>query len=282
LLGGNDFLRASNLNLSFTTYHFFLTFRRLSFTKHVPNALTCGNLICGCLALVKCVEGDLVWTAYFIWIGAVFDFLDGLAARGLKAYSAIGKDLDSMTDLVTFGVVPGMIMYRILEMITSGYFMRDIYFGVEMSTRFLPWVAFVIPVLSAIRLARFNNDPAQTEDFIGLPTPACALLISSFPVIFRIYQPFLSSEQVFTAGGVFFNPNNLSLICVLLSLLLISKIPLFSLKLRDLSLRKNIYRYIFISGGIVAFVLFRSVAIPVLFLFYLLLNLIRNYVARKN
>src|SRR6476620_5300114 len=118
-------------------------------TRHIPNFLTCCNLICGCLGIVFVLEGRLVPAAYFVWIAAVFDFFDGFAARMLKVSSPIGKDLDSLADMVTFGVLPGFIMYRMLYLVSGTIYHSDIYVGYDASPgplQFLPYLAFLIPV----------------------------------------------------------------------------------------------------------------------------------------
>jgi CDP-diacylglycerol---serine O-phosphatidyltransferase len=249
----------------------------MSFKKHIPNAITCANLFCGCLAIAKIFEGDLVWAAYLVGIGAILDFMDGMAARVLKAYSPIGKDLDSLADMVTFGLVPGLIMFKILSMITSIFYTTDVYFGFEVSTKYLPYIAFIIPVFSAIRLAKFNNDTRQTDSFIGLPTPANAILLSSFPVIFGINQPFLSSAQVFGGAGIFFNPNNLVIFCIMLSFLLLSEIRLFSLKFRSFGWRENKVRYVFLFISALFLFMFHVAGIPAIIATYIIMSILMNF-----
>jgi CDP-diacylglycerol--serine O-phosphatidyltransferase len=149
--------------------------------RHLPNTLTCLNLLCGCLALTNIFRGDLVTGAYLVGIAAVADFFDGLLARALRVSSPIGKDLDSLADMVSFGVVPGAIMFKLLGM-PNGMSTSTI-IGNASFAALLPFGAFLITIFSALRLAKFNNDTRQTTSFIGLPTPACTLVVASLPLI---------------------------------------------------------------------------------------------------
>src|SRR6476620_6072036 len=151
-------------------------------TRHIPNFLTCCNLICGCLGIVFVLEGRLVPAAYFVWAACVFDFFDGFAARMLKVSSPIGKELDSLADVVSFGVLPAMVMYTMI--------------GNSTTSPALPYLGFMIAVFSALRLAIFNIDETQTDSFKGLNTPANSFFITSLPllplsVMSWLYNPWL-------------------------------------------------------------------------------------------
>lgn len=176
--------------------------------KNIPNAITCGNLLCGCLAITSAFHGNLVWAAYLVGIAAALDFLDGLVARLLCVHSEIGKQLDSLADMVTFGVVPGVIMFKLLN-ISLFQFGEDIDFATSVlpgwhttiapsgitGSAIVPFIAFLIPIFSAIRLAKFNIDLRQTDSFIGVPTPANSILIASFPLILGIYNTSIYTAQ---------------------------------------------------------------------------------------
>jgi len=194
--------------------------------KHIPNAITCLNLFCGCIACVMAFDGNFLMAAVFIYIAAVFDFLDGLAARTLHAYSDIGKQLDSLADVISFGLAPGVIMFCLLSMRFS-FNNISFFFG-----DYIPYIAFIIPVFSALRLAKFNVDERQTTSFIGLPTPANAIFWASFAC-------FLPSH--FLQHGI-----SVILLILLFSYLLISELPMFSLKFNNLKWKDNVVRYIFI------------------------------------
>jgi len=174
----------------------------MNITKHIPNILTCLNIVSGCIAVVAALlYGSLEMAACWIIIGAVFDFSDGFAARMLKAYSPIGKDLDSLADVVTFGVAPGVIVFRLLFEIT--------YVGVpglaSNSYQYLPYVAFVIPVFSALRLAKFNIDDRQTTSFIGLPVPAHALFWASIMRVSAYCGKLWSCNSHWSDSPVYYN-----------------------------------------------------------------------------
>ncbi|MBC7617150.1 MAG: CDP-diacylglycerol--serine O-phosphatidyltransferase, partial [Pedobacter sp.] len=148
--------------------------------KHIPNAITCANLFSGCIGVVFAFKGELETAAYFVLLSGIFDFFDGMVARLLKVKSAIGKELDSLADMVSFGFLPGVVMFQLLK---AGDYSND----------YLPYLGFIITVFSALRLAKFNIDERQTEDFIGLNTPMNTLFIVSLPFIAKDYPEVISS-----------------------------------------------------------------------------------------
>ena len=148
----------------------------MNIKKHIPNAITSLNLVSGCIAIILTFNFDLKYAAYFILLAAVFDFFDGMAARWLHVKSAIGKELDSLADIVSFGVAPGLIVFQLCAVSND-----IVLFAGEINL--VPFIALLIPVFSALRLAKFNLDTRQTESFIGLPVPANALMIASLPLI---------------------------------------------------------------------------------------------------
>ncbi len=197
-------------------------------TRHIPNILTCMNLFSGCIAGVAAFEAQYGTALLFIVAGAVADFLDGLAARVLDAHSVIGKDLDSLADDISFGLVPSLIAFSLF---------REMYYPAWMEgvAAWLPYTAFLIAAFSALRLARFNNDARQATSFIGLPVPANALLWASLAAG---YRPLL-------VGGSLRPLCLLALVC-LSSWLLVSGIPMFSLKFRRLSWKDDKMRFAFL------------------------------------
>lgn len=207
--------------------------------KHIPNAITCCNLLCGCLAIY--LHNEALVALLFVLLAAMFDFLDGLAARSLKAYSPIGKDLDSLADMVSFGVAPAFVGLGFMSKVFTTCF-GDTY-----------WIASFIPLLiavfSALRLAKFNNDKRQTENFRGLATPACALLYISLVAILR--KSLLSRELEWMRDGaqnpafdwIYWLP---AIVVPVLCWLLVSEIPMFSMKFRNLSWPDNRDRFIFL------------------------------------
>lgn len=212
--------------------------------KHIPNALTCANLLSGCIGIVFAFKGDLTITAYAVLISGIFDFFDGFSARLLNVKSEIGKELDSLADVVSFGFLPGVVMFQLISQsnFTSPY---------------LPYTAFLITIFSALRLAKFNLDTRQTEDFIGLNTPMNTLFIVSLPFIQRDYPEIINST-IFLIG-----------ITILMSWLLVSEIKIFSLKFGTSNWQDNKVKYIFliISAVLIAFLKFA--AIPIVLVLYI-------------
>ena len=171
----------------------------MSFKKNIPNIITCANLLCGCLAIVKAFQGNINWAVYLVGLAALLDFFDGMAARILNVSSPIGKDLDSLSDMVSFGVVPGVILFQLLQF-SYGHFVfstvpKNNFTANEIHSfdTFLPYIAFIIPIFSAVRLAKFNNDERQIDAFIGLPTPANAIFFSAIAYI--IHNTFYEYES---------------------------------------------------------------------------------------
>ena len=241
----------------------------MNIKKHIPNAITCCNLLCGCLAIVQAFEGNLVYTAYLVGLAAIFDFFDGFAARMLKVSSAIGKDLDSLADMVTFGVVPGMVMFQLLKtsLITGN---ED--FQVFKNNSFLVYLPFIIIIFSALRLAKFNNDTRQTESFIGLNTPANSMVICSLPLIINQHPEI----------GTLLNPYVLCVLSVGLSLLLVSEIPMFSLKFKHFKWKGNEIRFIFLALSLLMLTTLQFLGIPLIIILYVLLSLLTNYLAKRK
>jgi CDP-diacylglycerol--serine O-phosphatidyltransferase len=223
--------------------------------NHLPNAVTCLNLFAGCLALCNVFAGHLETAAYLVGLAAAFDFADGLLARALHASSPIGKDLDSLADMVSFGVVPGAILYHLLGQSTAG-----------MPT-WLPYAAFIVTVFSALRLAKFNNDTRQTDSFIGLPTPACTLVVASLPLIL--------AHDTFNLTSAILNPWVLLGLTLLLSGLLVAEIPLFALMFKNLSWSDNSLRFVFLLLAVALLLVLGAAAIPLIVLLYVLLSVVR-------
>ena len=247
--------------------------------KHLPNAVTCLNLLCGCLALKFIFAGELETGAWFVAAAALADFADGLLARALRVSSAIGKDLDSLADMVSFGVVPGAILFKLLTTWASsvsvaegGVITGDINFQmfsmsellVHIACRWLPYFGFLVTIFSALRLAKFNNDTRQTTSFIGLPTPACTLVVASLPLIL--------SHDRFGVHDVVLNPIVLVGLTVLLSGLLVAELPLFALKFKSLRWGDNRRRFIFILLAAGLLLGLQAAAVPLVVLLYVLLS----------
>jgi CDP-diacylglycerol---serine O-phosphatidyltransferase len=215
--------------------------------RHLPNFLTCCNLLCGCLGVVFVLEDRALPAAYFVWAAGVFDFFDGFAARILKVGSPIGKELDSLADMVSFGLLPSVVMYKLL--LGSG------------TNNLIPYLAFSIAVFSALRLAIFNIDETQRDSFRGVPTPANALFITALPLLTGVTTDWFQSTWVLCA------------IVVISSYLLVSNIELFALKFKDFSWQNNKVRFTFLVLSVLLLAMLQVMAIPVIILLYIALSL---------
>ncbi len=226
-------------------------------TKHIPNTVTCLNLFSGCIAAVMAFNSKYDMAMTFIILSAVFDFFDGMLARLLKAPSAIGKELDSLADDVSFGVAPALIAFSLLrepDMVYPSFLegVRDV----------VPYIAFLIAVFSALRLAKFNIDERQTTSFIGMPTPANALFWGAF-----------------AAGGREFIFNNLNAayiiaLVVVFSLLLVAEISMFSLKFKNLSWNTNKVTYIFLIVSVILIAMLGVSGFAAVIVWYIALSLL--------
>jgi len=234
--------------------------------KQIPNLITLLNVLCGCIATVFAVSNELELAAVFVFLGIFFDFFDGLAARLLHAQSELGLQLDSLADMITSGLVPGIVMYQLLKMSEAnswgGTFIEDV--------ALFPFIGFIITMASAYRLAKFNIDEDQTSSFVGLPTPANALLIISLPLIL-LYQ---SNEVLNT---IILNKWFLLGTTLLSAYLLNSKIALFALKFKHWNFKGNEQRYLFIVISLVLILTVKFLAIPIIILFYILMSLIGSF-----
>ena len=237
----------------------------MAIKNHIPNFITLLNLLSGCIAIVFIFEDQLVVASYLIGLAAIFDFLDGFLARLLNAKSSIGKDLDSLADVISFGLVPGLILFKLINYSFENIMNSGI-------TILIPYIAFLIPMFSALRLAKFNNDERQQIVFIGLPTPANALLIASFPLIL-IQKSTLVGIDISSVHSLFYNTVFLIALTILLSYLLIAKIPLLSLKFKTYNWNENKIRYIFLGISCIFLILLFYSAIPGIILLYILLSL---------
>lgn len=240
----------------------------MSIKKHIPNFITSLNLLSGCIAVVIAIKYDLYLASFFICLSAIFDFFDGMSARLLNVKSDIGKELDSLADLISFGLAPGLIIFRLLS-ISGDVFLKINDFNI------LPFFALIIPVFSALRLAKFNVDVNQTKSFIGLPTPANAIFMAAFPLI-------LKYNNIAFFNELFSNSYFLIVISIIFSYLLVAKIPMFSLKISNLSWKDNKLRYIFILLSLLLMAVFRYSGIPMVIILYILLSVFDNTVLKSK
>ena len=221
-------------------------------SKHIPNLLTISNLICGCIALYFSFQGELVFTAYLIGLAAIFDFMDGAVARLLNVSNPLGKELDSLADMVSFGLVPGSVVFDLLE---------------ESPLSQYSFMALIIPIFSAYRLAKFNI--YENENFIGLPTPANCLVFVSIPLITTF-----NSES--TIAYLFEIPEILLIITILMSFSMVSKINMFSLKFKNLKFQDNKFRFFIITMSIILLTWLEFSAIPLIILLYIMMSIVKR------
>ncbi|MGX1929474.1 CDP-alcohol phosphatidyltransferase family protein [Flagellimonas sp. 2504JD4-2] len=234
--------------------------------QHIPNFITLLNLFSGCIAAVFAVLNHLELAALFVCIGIFFDFLDGFAARLLNVKSEIGVQLDSLADMVTSGLVPGIVMFQLLNMAETGGWNLG-FFGHETEMAALPFFGFVITLASGYRLAKFNVDENQVSSFKGLPTPANALLILSLPLILLFHQ----SDAL---NGFILNQWFLIGLTILSAYLLNSNIELFALKFDNWSFKDNAVRYLFLIGSLVMLLTMKFLALPLIILLYIVSSML--------
>jgi CDP-diacylglycerol--serine O-phosphatidyltransferase len=239
--------------------------------KQIPNIITSLNLLCGCVAIMFAVSGDLVSASFFAFAGIFLDFFDGLAARVLNAQSQVGLQLDSLADVVTSGVLPGIVMVQLLSEALTGTSLDigTIFSDTANNTSiesYLPFIGLLIAVASGYRLAKFNVDTRQTTSFIGLPVPANTLLILSLPLIIS----FQAGQQI---TEVILTPWFLIIITLVSCVLLNAEIPLFGLKFKTWNFKDNAVRYLFLIASILLLVVLKFIAIPIIIFLYVLVSL---------
>lgn len=240
-------------------------------TKHIPNIITGLNMFSGCMAVTLALFGMPVYAAMFIVLSSIFDFCDGLSARLLKAYSDMGKELDSLADLISFGFAPAAIAYNIL----AENFGLNISGVISLEPKsFMLLIPFIMVVFSGFRLAKFNIDTRQTVSFLGLPTPANAIFWACFPVI-KEY----SGQQWLI--DILYNPVFIIIALLVFSILLISEIPMFSFKVKTLGFRENIDRYIFLLSIVALLVVVGLSAVIFIIPLYVAVSLLSAYVIKN-
>ena len=227
--------------------------------KNIPNSITCLNLLSGCFACIFAFQGQYDWVALYIGLSALFDFLDGMAARLLHAYSPLGKELDSLADLISFGLAPGLMVMHLMAYNSTFHGMAEYQSWWALS-------ALLIPVFSALRLAKFNIDTRQTTSFIGLPVPANALFwIGICQAVLRMESPVCGYAIV--------------ALVIIFSLLLVSEIPMFSLKFKNLKWKENYLRYLIIAVAAICLISLGLAGLAATIGLYIVLSLLT---ARKR
>lgn len=235
--------------------------------KHIPNILTSMNVLSGSIASVMAFEGNYLWVVIWIIIAAICDFFDGFSARMLKAYSPIGKELDSLADMVSFGLAPSLLVFRYLS---DSYTLNNFSDSI---LQYIPYISFMLVIFSALRLAKFNVDERQTTSFIGLNTPANALFWISLCYGLNFNQLGISDSVAFYSVIV---------LVIIFSLLLTAEIPMFSLKIKSLKFKGNELRYFLIVFMIVVVVLWGILGIAAGIVLYILLSILSSTLSKNN
>ncbi|WP_394758853.1 CDP-alcohol phosphatidyltransferase family protein [Flavobacterium sp.] len=245
----------------------------MNIKKHIPNIITLLNLFSGCVALVFAFQLEFELAFYFVCLGIFLDFFDGFFARLFKVSSPLGLQLDSLADMVTSGVVPGVVMFQLL----LKSFGEEKVISVsswDNSVMILPFLGFIITLGSCYRLANFNIDTRQTDSFIGVPTPANALFILSLPLI-------LQYSNVEFITNALQNYWVLIVISFISAYIMNAEIPLFSLKIKNFTFKKNALQIFFLVVALLFLVLFRYLGVALIIVFYVLLSVVNNMFSKK-
>ena len=253
----------------------------MNLKRFIPNFITLLNLLAGIIAVMYAVTDNLLHAVFFVLLGIFFDFFDGLAARLLNVQSELGKQLDSLADVVTSGVAPGLIMFQLLSTSLKQNWLNDLSCEVgtwvtfdETPLYYLPFVGLLIPLASAYRLAKFNIDERHSDSFIGLPTPANTLFVLSLPLIVAYSNCVFIIDLI---GSHYF----LLAITLIGSILMNVDIKMFALKFKNLSFKENTIQYLFLLISIILLITLQFVAIPLIIILYVILSLFSNYFIKK-
>jgi CDP-diacylglycerol--serine O-phosphatidyltransferase len=244
--------------------------------KHIPNLLTLGNLFCGTIATISAVQGKFGIAGLFVVIGIVFDFFDGFAARLLKVSGELGKQLDSLADMVTSGVVPGIIMYNLLgnHLNNTSFVNNEIsWFSFKLAP--IQLLGLVLTLGACYRLAKFNIDTRQSDSFIGLPTPAMSLFVIALPLIQ------MNTELEFVQHLIS-NDYFLITVTLLLTYLMNAELPLFSLKFKNYRFKNNVMKYLFLITSLLMLSTLHYIAIPLIIIVYVMLSIFSNYTKKST
>lgn len=250
-----------------------IMFLRTKVFAHIPNFITILNLISGAIGIFFVFQDQIIWASIMIYIAALFDFLDGFAARLLKATSEIGKSLDSLADVISFGLLPSAILYFIVKGIIYRINPAFSMAGASVTEILLMATPLLIVAFSAIRLAKFNVDKRQSYGFIGVPTPATAMLISSFPFIIL-----KGSFGALLLSKIYI----LIPLILVLSLLMVSEMPMIALKFTSFGFSKNLFVYLLLIFSAIGLVIWGFSFIPVIFVLYILFSVLKNGMEKRN
>ena len=232
---------------------------------HIPNLITLLNLFSGCIALVYASEANFEMAFFFVCLGIFFDFFDGFFARLFNVSSPLGLQLDSLADMVTSGVVPGFVMFKMLTNSVSS----------NPSLIYLPYLGFIITLGSCYRLANFNIDTRQTDSFIGLPTPANAIFILSLPLILKNTDSLILLELLTNCWV-------LLMVTLVSAFILNAEIPLFALKIKKFNFKDNALQILFLLVSLLLLIVFKFSGVALIIVFYVMLSVIMNLITGKK
>lgn len=239
----------------------------MNLKRHVPNAITLLNLFSGCIALLFAFQQNYLFAFYFVALGIFFDFFDGFFARMFNVSGELGKQLDSLADMVTSGVVPGLVMFMMMSNASGAQNLGWM--------QYFPYLGFIITLASCVRLARFNLDTRQTNSFIGLPTPANALFILSLPIVLQSSDSLMILELL-TDKWLLLG------ITIFSAYILNAEIPLFSLKIKNFSFKENSIQIIFLALAVAFLFIFQEMGVPLIIILYVLMSVINNRFVKAN
>ena len=237
----------------------------MNIKKHIPNLITLLNLFSGCIALVYASEENFEMAFFFVCLGIFFDFFDGFFARLFNVSSPLGLQLDSLADMVTSGVVPGFVMFKMLTNTVSS----------DPSLIYLPYLGFIITLGSCYRLANFNIDTRQTDSFIGLPTPANTIFILSLPLILKNTDSLILLELLTNCWV-------LIILTLISAFILNAEIPLFALKIKKFNFKDNVLQIVFLLISLLLLIVFKFSGVALIIVFYVMLSVIMNLITRKK
>ena len=237
----------------------------MNIKKHIPNLITLLNLFSGCIALVYASEENFEMAFFFVCLGIFFDFFDGFFARLLNVSSPLGLQLDSLADMVTSGVVPGFVMFKMLTNSVSS----------DPSLIYLPYLGFIITLGSCYRLANFNIDTRQMDSFIGLPTPANAIFILSLPLILKNTDSLILLELLTNCWV-------LLMVTIVSAFILNAEIPLFALKIKKFNFKDNALQIVFLLISLLLLLVFKFSGVALIIVFYVMLSVIMNLITVKK
>jgi CDP-diacylglycerol--serine O-phosphatidyltransferase len=244
----------------------------MNIKKHIPNLLTLGNLFSGTVAAIFAVEGAFEMAGFFVLIGIFFDFLDGFVARILGVSGELGKQLDSLADMVTSGVVPGIIMFKLI-VINAEFHLNGVFSWTSSDSKSsilsIGLLGLLLTLGACYRLAKFNLDTRQSESFIGLPTPAMSLFVISLPLI-------AANTEITMVQNLIANNYFLIAVTLILTYLMNAEISLFSLKFKEYSFKKNVVKYLFLLASLVMIITLKYISIPLIIMLYVLLSVISH------